>query len=97
MPISVSSILTVYHDGQFWIGLAERIEGGRYGVACIVFEAEPSDKEILQFVSVLCIIALPSMQETPVLCAVVAHKTGVKEAIFAFFYEKLHQLSIDIN
>ena len=50
MQISVSSALTVYHDGQFWVGLAEHVEGGRYGVARIVFGAEPSDEEILRFV-----------------------------------------------
>ena len=51
MQISVSSTLTVYHDGQFWVGLAERVEDGRYGAARIVFGAEPSDEEILQFVT----------------------------------------------
>ena len=40
MQISVSSTLTVYHDGQFWVGLAEHVEDGRYGVARIVFGAE---------------------------------------------------------
>lgn len=50
MQISVSSTLTVYHDGQFWVGLAEHVEGGRYGAARIVFGAEPSDEEILHFV-----------------------------------------------
>lgn len=50
MQISVSSTLTVYYDGQFWVGLAEHVEDGRYGVARIVFGAEPSDEEILQFV-----------------------------------------------
>ena len=50
MQISVSSTLTVYHDGQFWVGLAEHVEDGKYGVARIVFGAEPSDEEILQFV-----------------------------------------------
>ena len=50
MQISVSSTLTVYHDGQFWVGLAEHVEDGRYGIARIVFGAEPSDEEILQFV-----------------------------------------------
>lgn len=50
MQVSVSSTLTVYHDGQFWVGLAEHVEGGRYGVARIVFGTEPSDEEILQFV-----------------------------------------------
>ena len=33
MQISVSSTLTVYHDGQFWVGLAEHVEDGRYGAA----------------------------------------------------------------
>ena len=50
MQISVSSTLTVYHDGQFWVGMAEHVEDGRYGVARIVFGVEPSDEEILQFV-----------------------------------------------
>ena len=50
MQISVSSTLTVYHDGQFWVGLAEHVEDGRCGVARIVFGAEPSDEEILRFV-----------------------------------------------
>ena len=51
MQISVSSTLTVYHDGQFWVGLAERVEDGTYGVARIVFGAEPSDEEIRKFVT----------------------------------------------
>lgn len=51
MQISVSSTLAVYHDGQFWVGLAEHVEDGRYGVVRIVFGAEPSDEEILQFVA----------------------------------------------
>lgn len=50
MQISVSSALTVYHDSQFWVGLAEHVEDGTYGVARIVFGAELSDEEILQFV-----------------------------------------------
>ena len=50
MQISVSSTLTVYHNGQFWVGLTEHVEGGRYGVARTVFRAEPSDGEILRFV-----------------------------------------------
>ena len=50
MRVSVSSTLTVYHDGQFWVGLAEHVEGGRYGAARIVFGAEPSNEEILRFV-----------------------------------------------
>ena len=51
MQISVSSTLTVYQDGQFWVGLAEHVEDSRYGAARIVFGAEPSDEEILRFVT----------------------------------------------
>ena len=51
MQTSVSSTLTVYHDGQFWVGLAEHVEDGRYGAARIVFGAEPSNEEILRFVT----------------------------------------------
>lgn len=50
MQISVSSTLTVFHDGQFWVGIVEHIEGGRLGAARIVFGAEPSDEEVLRFV-----------------------------------------------
>ncbi len=50
MQISVSSTLTVSHDGQFWIGLVEHVEDGKLGVARIVFGAEPSDTEILEFI-----------------------------------------------
>ena len=50
MQISVSSTLTLYHDGQFWVGVVEHTEDGKLGAARIVFGAEPSDEEILQFV-----------------------------------------------
>ena len=49
--ISVSSTLTVYHDGQFWVGVCERAEGGRYGVCRVVFgAAEPTDVELVAFI-----------------------------------------------
>ena len=51
MQISVSSTLTVYHDGQFWVGLAEHVEDGSYGAARIGCGAEPADEEILRFVA----------------------------------------------
>lgn len=50
MQISVSSTLTVYHDGQFWVGIVEHVEDGRLSACRIVFGAEPSDEEILQLV-----------------------------------------------
>lgn len=37
MQISMSSALTVFHDGDFWVGLAEHVEDGRYGLGRIVF------------------------------------------------------------
>lgn len=49
--LSATCCSSSYHDGQFWVGLAEHVEGGRYGVARIVFGAEPSDEGILRFVA----------------------------------------------
>lgn len=45
--IRVSSTLTVYHDGQFWVGMFERVEDDRYSACRVVFGAEPSNEEIL--------------------------------------------------
>lgn len=47
---AVSSILTVRFDGQFWVGIVERIEDGRLGACRVVFGAEPSNEEVLEFV-----------------------------------------------
>ena len=43
MQISASSTMIVYHNGRFWVGVAEHVEDGRYGAARIVFGAEPSE------------------------------------------------------
>ena len=48
--VSVSSTLTVFHDGQFWVGVIERNESGRFAVSKILFGAEPPNEEILRFV-----------------------------------------------
>lgn len=48
--VSVSSTLTVFHDGQFWVGVVERNESGRLAVSKTLFGAEPSNEEILRFV-----------------------------------------------
>lgn len=50
MDISSSSRLTLYHDGQFWVGLCETNDENGYAVCRIVFGAEPSDEEIAAFV-----------------------------------------------
>ena len=48
--VSASSALTVFHDGQFWVGVIERSENGRLAVSRTLFGAEPSNEEILRFV-----------------------------------------------
>ncbi|WP_276353207.1 YjdF family protein [Cohnella caldifontis] len=42
--------LTVYHDGQFWVGVVEELDRGRLKAARHVFGPEPHDEEVLQFV-----------------------------------------------
>lgn len=48
--ISVSSTLTVYFDGRFWVGIAERTSSGRIEAARYVFGAEPTSEEVYQLV-----------------------------------------------
>ncbi len=48
--IRVSSTLTVYYDGQFWVGTFERVERGMLSACRIVFGAEPSNEEVLQLI-----------------------------------------------
>ncbi|MFV5316707.1 YjdF family protein [Priestia megaterium] len=42
--------LTIYHDGQFWIGIIEVVEGGKLKAFRYVFGAEPKDTEVLDFI-----------------------------------------------
>lgn len=46
----VSSILTVYHDGQFWVGVVEHVENDMLKVERVVFGAEPSNEEVYTWV-----------------------------------------------
>ena len=48
--IKASSTLTVYHDGQFWVGVFGRACDGRLSVCRVVFGAEPSNEEIQEFI-----------------------------------------------
>lgn len=48
--ISVSSTLVVRFDGQFWVEIVERVEDGQLSACRVVFGAEPSCGEILDFV-----------------------------------------------
>lgn len=45
-----SITFTVYFDGQFWVGMVERMEEGGLSAARVVFGAEPSDEEVFRFV-----------------------------------------------
>lgn len=46
----ISTTLTVFFDGQFWIGVAERRSGGHIEAYRMVFGAEPTNEEIYQLV-----------------------------------------------
>ena len=46
----VTSTLTVYFDGQFWIGIYERISERKLEVSKIIFGAEPKDYEVYSFI-----------------------------------------------
>ena len=48
--IRVSSTLTVYYDGQFWVGTFERVESGKLSACRVVFGAEPSNEEIQELI-----------------------------------------------
>lgn len=43
--------LTVYHDGQFWVGVFEEIFEGRLKASRYVFGAEPKDEEIFELIN----------------------------------------------
>ena len=42
--------LTVFFDGQFWIGIFERTENGMLSVSRVVFGAEPKEQQVHEFV-----------------------------------------------
>ena len=48
--IGISSTCTVYHNGQFWVGMFERVEDEQFSACRIVFGAEPSNEEIQELI-----------------------------------------------
>ncbi|AIQ67240.1 MULTISPECIES: YjdF family protein [Paenibacillus] len=42
--------LTVYHDGQYWVGVLEDQDQGKLKAVRYIFGPEPQDEEILQFI-----------------------------------------------
>ncbi len=45
----MSVALSVFFDDPFYIGLFERVEDGRLSVSKVVFGAEPSDREVYEW------------------------------------------------
>lgn len=43
-------MLTVYFEEPFWVGISERISGGRLTVCKVTFGAEPKDYEVQEFI-----------------------------------------------
>lgn len=42
--------LTIYYDGQYWVGVLEELTGARLKAYRHVFGAEPHNQEVLKFV-----------------------------------------------
>ncbi|MGK5511314.1 YjdF family protein [Brevibacillus formosus] len=42
--------LTVYYDGQFWVGVVEVNDNGKLKAGRFIFGSEPKDNEILEFI-----------------------------------------------
>ena len=45
-----SITLTVFFDGQFWVGIFERTDNGKLTVARVVFGAEPKDQQVQKMI-----------------------------------------------
>ena len=45
-----SAGLTVFFEGQFWVGIFERVSGNRLSVCRHIFGAEPKDSEVWEFI-----------------------------------------------
>ena len=43
--------LTVYHDGQFWVGVVEEVVDGKLKAGRFLFGSEPKDQEVYAFVN----------------------------------------------
>ena len=46
----VNGKLTVYFEEPFWVGVFERIDGGKLSVAKVIFGAEPKDYEVQEYI-----------------------------------------------
>ena len=46
----VNEKMTVYFEEPFWVGVFERIDGGKLSVAKVIFGAEPKDYEVQEYI-----------------------------------------------
>lgn len=46
MECTIQARLTVYFEEPFWVGVYERIEGGKLSAAKVTFGSEPKDYEV---------------------------------------------------
>ncbi len=57
MECTTQARLTAYFEEPFWVGVYERIEGGKLSAAKVTFDSEPKDYEVwayfLRYYSVL--------------------------------------------
>lgn len=49
--------LNVFFEGQFWVGVFERITDGKLSVSKVTFGAEPKDYEVYEFILNKCRIS----------------------------------------
>ncbi|WP_058300704.1 YjdF family protein [Gorillibacterium timonense] len=42
--------LTIYHDGQYWVGILEEQDQARLKAVRFIFGSEPKDEEVLDFI-----------------------------------------------
>ena len=54
--------LTIYHNGQFWIGILEQVDDRSLKAVQHIFGSEPKGSEILEFVNSMALALLESQK-----------------------------------
>ncbi len=71
--------LTIYHDGQYWVGVVEEFADNKLKAACHIFGSEPYDSDVLQFVN-RCMLACLRQAKAGVEVKVPARPSSPKRA-----------------
>lgn len=72
--------LTLYHDGQFWVGVVEEHQEAKLRAVRRVFGPEPSDEEVLAFVNGEMLGLFEGVSQTVDAGATIAHRPNPKRA-----------------